>query len=294
MYAAIHEAAKLEHRICVSRMLELLGVSKSGYYDWLNRKPSNRSLQKDKVKRAIKVIYDDSKCIYGAPKITEELHKQGFKTAESTVTKYMREIGIRACWVKPYTVTTHSEDFSDELKNILRRNFSPEKPNAVWCTDITYIHTRHGFVYLSCIMDLFSRKIVSWELAPNLETKYVVSAVQKAISRTDMKPAVIHTDRGVQYTSLAYWDETSGILKSYSAKANPWDNACIESFHALIKREWLNRFDIQDINHAHRLVFEYIDAFYNTKRIHSFCGYRSPMTYEKLYYMRHMNKQYAA
>jgi len=294
MYAAIHEAAKSEHRICVSRMFELLGVSKSGYYDWLNRKPSNRSLQKDKVKRAIKVIYDDSKCIYGAPKITEELHKQGFKTAESTVTKYMREIGIRACWVKPYTVTTHSEDFSDELKNILRRNFSPEKPNAVWCTDITYIHTRNGFVYLSCIMDLFSRKIVSWELAPNLETKYVVSAVQKAISRTDMKPAVIHTDRGVQYTSLAYWDETSGILKSYSAKANPWDNACIESFHALIKREWLNRFDIQDINHAHRLVFEYIDAFYNTKRIHSFCGYRSPMTYEKLYYMQHMNKRHVA
>ena len=268
-------------------MLEILGVSKSGYYDWLDRKPSHREQLKAKVKKAIKEIYDESKCIYGAPKIAAELHKRGFKTAERTVTRYMKEMGIRACWVRPYTVTTHSEDFSDRLKNILRRNFRPESPNAVWCTDITYIHTRQGFVYLSCIMDLYSRKIVAWELAPTLETKYVVNAVQKAIFRTGMRPAVIHTDRGIQYTSVAYWDETEGILKSYSSKANPWDNACIESFHALIKREWLNRFDILNINHAHRLVFEYIDAFYNTRRIHSFCGYRSPMTYENLYYLQH-------
>lgn len=287
IYTAVHETVESEHQICVSRMLEILGVSKSGYYAWLNRKPSSRSIRKAEVIEAIKKIYDDSKCIYGAPKITVELHKLGFNTAESTVTKYMREIGIRACWVKPYTVTTHSEDFSDNLKNILRRDFSPKSPNAVWCTDITYIHTRKGFVYLSCIMDLFSRKIVSWELAPTLETKYVVSAVQKAILRTGMKPAVIHTDRGVQYTSVSYFDETEGIMKSYSSKANPWDNACIESFHALIKREWLNRFDIQDINHAHRLVFEYIDAFYNTRRIHSFCGYRSPMAYENKYYLQY-------
>lgn len=268
-------------------MLEVLGVSKSGYYAWLNRKPSNRSLQKAKVKEAIKKIYDDSKCIYGAPKITVKLHELGFKTAESTVTKYMKEMGIRACWVKPYVKTTHSEDFSNRLKNILKRNFSPEAPNAAWCTDITYIHTRKGVVYLSCIMDLFSRKIVSWEVAPTLEAKYVVSAIRKAISQTGKRPAVIHTDRGIQYTCVSYYDETEGILKSYSSKANPWDNACIESFHGLIKREWLNRFDIKDINDAHRLVFEYIDAFYNTWRIHSFCGYRSPMEYEKEYYLQH-------
>lgn len=260
--------------------LEFLGVSKSGYYAWLNRKPSNSIIQIESIKK----IYDDSKCIYGAPKITAQLHESGFKTAESTVTKYMREIGIRACWVRPYAVTTHSEDFSASLKNVLERNFTPKSPNAVWCTDITYIHTGKGFVYLSCIMDLFSRRIVSWELAPTLETKYVVNAVRKAIASTGMRPAVIHTDRGVQYTSVSYYDETEGIIKSYSSKANPWDNACIESFHALIKREWLNRFDIRDINHAHTLVFEYIDAFYNTRRIHSFCGYRSPMMYENKYY----------
>ena len=275
-------------------MFEILGVSKSGYYDWLTRKPSNRSLQKAKVKEAIKAIYDESKCIYGAPKITKELHKRGFTTAESTVTRYMRELVIKACWIRPYTVTTHSEDFSDKLKNILKRDFSPKSPNAVWCTDITYIPTKEGFAYLSCIMNLFSRKIVSWELAPSLETKYVISAVQKAISRTGTRPTVIHTDRGVQYTSAAYFDETTGILKSYSEKANPWDNACIESFHALIKREWLNRFMIQDIKQAHRLVFEYIDTFYNTKRIHSFCGYLSPSVYENMYYQQHSTECQAA
>ena len=268
-------------------MLKHLGVSKSGYYDWLNRKPSNRSKQKELIKAEIRKIYDESFCIYGAPKITKALHKKGFKTAESTVTRYMREMGIRACWVRPYTVTTHSENFSDELRNILNRDFSPKEPNAVWCTDITYIHTREGFAYLSCIMDLFSRKIVSWELAPTLEARYVVNAVKKAVFTTGKKPKVIHTDRGVQYTSVTYWDETKGVLRSYSSKANPWDNACIESFHALIKREWLNRFDILDINHAHRLVFEYINMFYNTRRIHSYCSYRSPLEYERQYYLQH-------
>ena len=235
----------------------------------------------------IKDIYDDSYCIYGAPKITDELHKRGFNTSERTVTRYMKEMGIRACWIKPYTVTTHSEDFSDNLQNILSRNFSPETPNAIWCTDITYIPTDKGFVYLSSIMDLFSRRIISWELAPTLETKYVVNAVKKAMITSGKRPKVIHTDRGTQYTSVEYWDETDGIIKSYSSKANPWDNACIGSFHALIKREWLNRFRIRDINHAHMLVFEYIDMFYNTRRTHSFCGYLSPCAYEKLYYSKH-------
>lgn len=276
-----------KRRISVSGVLKHLGVSKSGYYDWINREPSDRSKQKEIIKAEIRNIYDENFCIYGAPKITKELHKRGFTTAESTVTRYMREMGIRACWVRPYTVTTHSENFSDELRNILNRDFSPMEPNAVWCTDITYIHTREGFVYLSCIMDLYSRKIVSWELAPTLEARYVVNAVRKAVFTTGKKPKVIHTDRGVQYTSVTYWDETKGVLRSYSSKANPWDNACIESFHALIKREWLNRFAILDIDHAHRLVFEYINLFYNTRRIHSFCSYRSPLYYERLYYLQH-------
>ena len=207
----------------------------------------------------------------------------------------MQELGIRACYVKPYTITTISEDFSCRLKNILKRDFSPDKPNAVWCTDITYIWTSEGFVYLSCIMDLFSRRIVAWELSRTLETIHVVNALQKAKLHAGNKiPKVIHTDRGVQYTSDEYYAATKGIEQSYSGKGNPWDNACIESFHALIKREWLNRFEIRNYNHAYQLVFEYIDAYYNTRRIHSYCGYRSPFEYEKMYYKIHSAAKTAA
>lgn len=295
IYAAVKDAdINSEHRVHVSRVLKILGVSKSGYYDWLKRPPSNRDQVKAKVKEAIQEIYDESRQIYGAPKITKELHERGFGTAQSTVTRYMKEMGIKACWVSPYVVTTLSEDFSEELKNILSRDFSPEAPNTVWCTDITYIYTSEGFVYLSCIMDLYSRRIVAWEIAPTLETKYVIEAVRKAINRTGMRPKVIHTDRGVQYTSTSYWEATSSITKSYSRKGNPWDNACIESFHSLLKREWLNRFRIKDIHQARCLVFDYIDAFYNTRRIHSFCKYLSPMKYERLYYEKQENRNAAA
>ena len=215
--------------------------------------------------------------------------------SERTVTKYMQELGIRACYVKPYTITTISEDFSCRLKNILKRDFSPDKPNAVWCTDITYIWTSEGFVYLSCIMDLFSRRIVAWELSRTLETIHVVNAIQKAkLHAGNQVPKVIHTDRGDQYTSDEYCAATNGIEQSYSGKGNPWDNACIESFHALIKREWLNRFEIRNYNHAYQLVFEYIDAYYNTRRIHSYCGYRSPFEYEKMYYAIHSAVKTAA
>ena len=196
----------------------------------------------------------------------------------------MKEMGIKACYVKPYTRTTISEDFSNKLKNILQEEFHQEAPNTVWCTDITYIYTQEGFVYLSCIMDLFSRKIVGWGLSRDLSADAVVTAVKEAIRRRQgVKPEMIHTDRGVQYTSEAYAKATEGIQRSYSRKAYPWDNACIESFHALIKREWLNRFSIQNYEQAYRLVFEYIETFYNTHRSHSHCGYLSPDLYEKAY-----------
>lgn len=238
------------------------------------------------LQRKIMQIYEDSRQIYGAPKITRILRRNGERISERTVTRYMKEMGIHAWYRRPYTVTTHSVDFTEKLKNVLNREFSPEEPDSVWCTDITYISTDKGFYYLSCIMDLFSRKIIAWELGRTLETEHVVAAVHKAIERTGRRPKLIHTDRGVQYTSQEYEDETKGITKSYSHKGNPWDNACIESFHALIKREWLWRFKIRDFDHARKLIFEYIDAFYNTVRIHSHCGYQSPSEYEKLYYIK--------
>ena len=136
-------------------MLEILGVSKSGYYAWLNRKPSNRSIQKANVIEAIKKIYDDSKCIYGAPKITAELHKLGFKTAESTVTKYMREIGIKACWVKPYAVTTHSEDFSNRLKIFLSVT-SLLNLLMLYGVQISHISIQEKASYISPVLWIYS------------------------------------------------------------------------------------------------------------------------------------------
>ena len=279
------EASKVTgRRVSTSGMLKFLGVSRSGYRAFLNRKVSPSKQRKEAVKKKIQKIYDKSKQNYGAPKITQELRKAGETIAERTVGKYMREMGIKAQWIKPWTTTTRDSDFSEELHNILDEQFNPECPNAVWCTDITYIWTQDGFVYLNCIMDLFARKIIAWTLSDTMEVSTVIETINKAkASRKIDSPLIIHTDRGSQYVSNAWREATEKMQRSYSHTGYPYDNACIESFHSLIKREWLNRFSIRNYNHAYRLVFEYIETFYNTVRIHSHCGYVSPNEYEKLY-----------
>ena len=142
-------------------MLKSLGVSRSGYRAFLNRKVAPTRQRKAAIKKQIQHIYDDSNQNYGAPKITKELRKSGECISQRTVGKYMREMGIKAQWIKPWTTTTRDSDFSKELHNILDEQFNPDRPNAVWCTDITYIWTTDGFVYLNCIMDLYSRKIIA-------------------------------------------------------------------------------------------------------------------------------------
>ena len=270
-----------KRRLNVSGVLRVLGVSRSGYNSFKKRLPSDRIKRKEEIKAKIKEIYDESYQNYGAPKIKEVLQQNGETIAEKTVGNYMRELGIKAQYIKPYTVTTIDSNFSEELINILNEEFNPDKLNAVWCSDITYIWTYEGFVYLTSIMDIYSRKIISWVLSTTLEAKWVVEAINKAkATRNITNPLVMHSDRGIQYTCTAYQEATEEFINSYSKKAYPWDNACIESFHALIKREWINRFKILDYHHAYRLVFNYIDAFYNTVRIHSHCGYLSPNQYE--------------
>ena len=272
-------------------MLKYLGVSRSGYRSWLNRTPSDAEKRREYIKAKIQDIYDQSKQNYGAPKITRKLRQKGETISERTVGKYMKEMGIKAQWVKPWTITTIDSDFSNELQNILDEQFTPDRPNAVWCSDITYIWTTDGFVYLTSIMDLFSRKIIAWTLSQTLEVSSVIHTINKAKARRNTKlPLIIHSDRGSQYVSQAYREATAKMQRSYSKKAFPWDNACIESFHALIKREWLNRFKIRDYQQAYRLIFEYIEAFYNTKRIHSHCDYMSPDDFEKLYEQTQTNE----
>ena len=174
-------------------------------------------------------------------------------------------MGIRACYTKHYTQTTKDSNFSRIFQNLLKRDFHPEHPYAAWCSDITYLWTWEGFVYLTSIMDLFSRKIISWVLSETLEARWVVEAVEKAKRERNMEaPFVIHSDRGVQYTSRDYVEAVEGVRRSDSQKVCPWDHACIESFHSLLKREWANRFRILDYHHAYRIVFEYIETFYNT------------------------------
>lgn len=273
-------------------MLKILGVSRSGYFSFIRRVPSKQEIRKEKLKQRITEIYEESHQNYGAPKISKILAAQGEAVSEKTVGNYMREIGIKAQYVRPYTKTTREPDFSSELKNILEEQFQPEEPNTVWCSDITYIWTQEGFVYLTSIMDLYSRKIISWKLSESLETKWVAECIEQAKKVRDVeKPLIFHTDRGIQYVSREYREATDGWVRSYSKKAYPWDNACIESFHALIKREWLNRFRITDYSHAYRLIFEYIEAFYNTVRIHSYCEYHSPKEYEKNYYKEQEEKK---
>lgn len=271
-------------RVSISGMLKNLGVSRSGYRAFLHRKPSASQKRKEAIKETIKQIHDDSKQNYGAPKITQELRKSGERISERTVGKYMKEMGIRAQWVKPWTTTTRNSDFSNELHKILDEQFNPDRPNAVWCTDITYIWTFDGFVYLTSIMDLFARKIIAWTLSETMEVSCVIDTINKAKERRNIiQPLIIHSDRGSQYVSAAYREATQKMTRSYSHTGYPYDNACIESFHSLIKREWLNRFKIFNYSHAYRLVFEYIETFYNTVRIHSHCDYMSPNDFEKLY-----------
>lgn len=184
----------------------------------------------------------------------------------------MRQMGIKAQWVKRYIQTTIDSDFSWELKNILDEEFNPAQPYTVWYSDIMYIGTFEGFVYFTSIMDLYSRKIISWVLSEMLEASHVVECIEKAkYIRNVEKPLIFHCDRGCQHVSEAFQKATRNMIRSYSKKAYPWDNVCIESFHALLKREWIHQFKIFNYTHAYKLIFEYIETFYNTVRIHSHC-----------------------
>lgn len=273
-----------KRRLNVSGMPRILGVSRSGYFAWKKRLPSNREKRKERLKKRILAIYQESHQNDGAPKIAECPRGEGTKIADKTAGNYMREWGIKAQYVKPYTVTTIEPDLSGRLKNILKEDFNPEEPDAVWRSDIAYIWTDEGFVYLTSIMDLYARKIIAWVLSDTVEAKHVVEAVEKARKKRNVeKPLLLHTDRGIQYVCREYVEATIGMKRSYSKKAYPWDNACMESFHALIKREWLRRLKIKNYDHAYQLVFEYVETFYNTVRIHSHCGYQSPDEYESMY-----------
>ena len=204
----------VKRQVSVSGILKKLGVSRSGYNAWKKRVPSDTSVRRAVLKEKIQKIYEESHQNYGAPKITAELRKSGEYVSEKTVGNYMRQMGIKAHWVKPYVQTTIDSDFSQKLKNILNEEFNPAHPDAVWCSDISYIWTFEGFVYLTSVMDLYSRKIISWVLSETLEASHVVECVEKAKHvRNVEKPLIFHCDRGCQYVSEAFQKATKGMEK---------------------------------------------------------------------------------
>lgn len=284
MYQLVQEQEKIDPDLNTSGVLRRLKVSKSGYYAWKKREKSQQQIHKEEAMEKIQDIYEENHKIYGAPKITIIMNREGFSISQKTVSNYMKELNIKAIWVKPYTKTTLNSDFSTKLENISNRDFNPKAPDEAWCTDITYIWTvADGFVYLTSVMDLYSRKIIAWTLTQTLVVDEVLKCIEIAKERRKIEnPLIMHADRGVHFICELYQRMTKDMIRSYSEKGNPWDNACIESFHSLIKREWLNRKMILDYNHAYDLCFEYIEAFYNTRRIHSFCEYESPSDYEKI------------
>ena len=189
----------------------------------MKRVPSKTKLRKERIIKEIKKIHKESYEIYGSPKITELLNKHGEKVSQKYVYSIMKENNIKAKYIKPSIQTTVSHDFSDKLKNLLIRHYNPIRPNVAWCTDITYIWTYDdGFVYLTSVMDLYSRSIISWILTKTMDADEVLKCIEKAKERRNIEnPLVIQSDRGVQYTSTKYRELTSEFIRSYSRKGTP-------------------------------------------------------------------------
>jgi putative transposase len=268
-------------------MCQVLKVSTSGYYKWLNQQsspPSEKEKYRVEIQQKISKSFHESFGTYGSPRVHDDLIDWGYTISQKTVARMMREMGLKATQKEKFVVTTDSNHDLIIYPNILNRQFSAEEPNQVWVTDITYIWTLEGWVYLASVMDLFSRKIVGWSLADHMKKELAIQALNMAIiQRQPGKGLIHHSDRGSQYCSHDYID----ILKekemniSMSKKGDPYDNACIESFHATIKKDLIYRRRFKTKVEAIKAVNYYIGSFYNEKRKHSTLGKTSPNQFER-------------
>jgi transposase InsO family protein len=241
-------------------------------------------MDNERLDAQIRQIYDGSKGRYGSPKITRELEDRGCRVSKSRVARRMRAIGLRSKIRRKYRVTTDSKHHFPAAPNLLERNFTTNAPDQTWVSDITYLATRTGWLYLTVIIDLFSRLVVGWALSSSLSHEMVVTALKRAVrSRRPGKGVVFHSDRGIQYACGDFRKELDncGFIQSMSRKGNCWDNAVAESFFGIMKTELVyhERYEgHQDTLHS---IFEYIEVFYNRQRKHSTLGYLSPAEYEK-------------
>jgi len=277
----------------IAKMVRWAKVSRSGFYAWLRRMPSLRDKINVDLLQQIQKIHDENHRTYGSTRITRELRDNGYLVNHKRVERIMRENSLRAKARRKFKATTYSDHDLPVNENLLDRDFSADHPGKKMVSDITYIPTDEGWLYLSGVMDLCGRKMVGVAMGTRMTKQLVMDALQDAINHTNnVEGCILHSDRGSQYCSKAYQKMVAQnhIVSSMSRKGNCWDNAPMESFWGTLKQEWLNDQHFSTRDEAKTAVFEYIWIFYNRKRIHSSIGYMTP---EK-YYAARLVKELAA
>ena len=264
-------------------MCRVFEVSRSGYYAYVKRTPSKRKQEDAKVKEVLKPTFIEHHKTYGPQRMSEILHRVGIRIGRTRVRRLMAECNLvpvtRKCFVK----TTDSSHGNKAYPDLVKRDFTAEKPNSVWTSDITYIWTCEGFVYLAIILDVYSRLVVGWALRKQQDEALILGAFSMAIAKREIpKNFIFHSDKGGQYFSKILKAQLNilDVQQSMGSTGDCFDNAVTESFNATLKKECIYLHAIRDYNHAHELIFEYIETFYNCKRIHSYLEYKSPMEFE--------------
>lgn len=280
MKYAFIETQRSDH--CVRTLCKALRVSASGYYAARSQPPSPRTQYQSALLIRIREVHVASRQSYGAPRVHAELAVQGVACCRNTVAKLMHREQIVPRAIRKLRVTTDSRNTKAISPNLLRRRFKVERPNACWLSDITYIPTREGWLYLATVMDLYSRAIVGWGMSPSLDGKLATDALQMAITRRGV-PKIVHSDRGSTYATWAYRDliRKHQIRQSMSRKGNCWDNAPMESFFHSLKTDLVMHCDYSTRNEARASLFDYMEVFYNRQRRHSTIDYVAPLAFEE-------------
>jgi putative transposase len=268
----------------VRTLCRVLDVSRSGFYAWSRRPASQRSLDDSRLVAEVAAIFDENKRRYGSQRITRELRDNGVRVGRHRVRRLMHQIGLRARRRRRWVRTTDSRHANPIAPNLLARNFTVDASNRAWVADITYLPTKTGWLYLAVVIDLFSRAVVGWSMSRRIDGKLTLDALDAALLRRNVEPGLIaHSDRGTQYAATEYQQRLHEheMICSMSRKGDCWDNAVVESFFATLKVELLGDDVFADQATAQKLVFEYIETYYNRRRRHSTLSYVSPAAYEE-------------
>jgi transposase InsO family protein len=271
----------------VTKLCEMLSVSPAGFYASRRRPPSARATTDAELVALIKRLFRENRRVYGSPRIRRELRALGHEVGRRRVARLMRENGLFAKRRRRFKKTTDSSHALPVAPNVLERHFETDAPNKVWVTDITYVWTREGWLYLAAILDLYSRAVVGWAMSESLSRELALRALDMALRARHPKPGLVHhSDRGCQYASDDYRRALAakGIVCSMSRKGDCWDNAVAESFFATLKTELVNEADFTTRAEARSAIFDFIEVFYNRRRRHSSLGYLCPVDFEKLNY----------